>query len=159
MRAAGGVVGGAIEPRQALRGFSAMSDAGDTSFYKQVHRLIAARLSESRNRRDKQRRGYRCIQRLAPCPDGQLPNLAAFRDVECHDLSAGGFSFLADAAPACEMLAVELGQAPVLIYVLARIVHISENWSGAEKKILVGCRFTGRVAPTPSDQPGAAQPA
>lgn len=136
-----------------------MSDAGDTSIYKQVHRLIAARLSEDRNRRGKQRRGYRCIQRLAPCADEQVPGLAEFRDVECQDLSAGGFSFLADTAPACEMLAVELGKAPVLIYVMARVVHISENWSGAERKILVGCRFTGRLARTPADGPGAALPA
>jgi hypothetical protein len=136
-----------------------MSDAGDTSFYKQVHRLIAERLSEDRNRRGKQRRGYRCIQRLAPCVDEQVPGLGAFRDVECQDLSAGGFSFLADTAPACELLAVELGKAPVLIYVVARIVHISENWSGGERKILVGCRFTGRLARTPASEPQASLPA
>jgi hypothetical protein len=129
----------------------AMAEAGDSSFYKQVHRLIAARLSEANDRRGKQRRGYRCLQRLAPCFGDQMPSLSQFCEVECQDLSAGGFSYLAAEPPECETLAVELGKAPVLIYVTARIIHISEVWSGSETNYLIGCRFTGRLSPLNTD--------
>ncbi|HUY90692.1 MAG TPA: hypothetical protein VMV10_18300 [Pirellulales bacterium] len=86
-----------------------MADASDSSFYKQVHRLIAKRLSEDANRRGPQRRNYRCVQRLAACTGEQVPELAEFREVVCQDLSAGGFSYLSTATPETETLAVELG--------------------------------------------------
>lgn len=122
-----------------------MADAGDSSFYKQVHRLIATRLSEDANRRGRQRRSYRCIQRLAPCTGDQVPELSEFREVVCQDLSAGGFSYLSSSTPDTETLAVELGRAPVLIYVTARVIHVSEVRSDGERQYLIGCRFTGRL--------------
>lgn len=122
-----------------------MADAGDSSFYKQVHRLIAKRLNEDANRRGRQRCSYRCIQRLAPCSGDQVPELSEFREVVCQDLSAGGFSYLSDVTPATETLAVELGQAPVLIYVTARVIHVSEVRTDGERQYLIGCRFTGRL--------------
>lgn len=128
-----------------------MADAGDSSFYKQVHRLIAKRLSEDSNRRGPRRSSYRCIQRLAPCTGGQVPGMSEFREVVCQDLSAGGFSYLTPAPPEADILAVELGKAPVLIYVTACVVHISEVRSGAERQYLVGCRFTGRLGPLTED--------
>ena len=128
-----------------------MADAGDTSFYKQVHRLIAKRLNEDGNRRGPERRSYRCIQRLAPCTGEQVPGLSEFREVVCQDLSAGGFSYVSAAPPETETLAVELGKAPVLIYVTACVIHVSEVWSGAARQYLVGCRFTGRLAPLNQD--------
>lgn len=135
-----------------------MSELGDSSFYNQVHRLISASVSESSERRGKERRGYRCVQRLAPLSGDNMPGLSQFCDVECHDLSAGGFSFVATEPPDCETLAVELGKAPVLIYVTARIVHISEIWSGAETRFLIGCRFTGRLDPSQDGVPSDASP-
>ena len=135
-----------------------MSDPGDSSFYNQVHRLISASVSDASDRRGKQRRGYRCVQRLAPCDGDQMPGLSQFRDVECHDLSAGGFSFVTSEPPDCETLAVELGKAPVLIYVMACVVHVSEMWSGSETRFLIGCRFTGRLNPSQNGAAGGALP-
>lgn len=124
-----------------------MADAGDSSFYKQVHRLIAKRLNEDANRRGRKRSSYRCIQRLAPCTGQQVPELSEFREVVCQDLSAGGFSYLSTVTPEAETLAVELGKAPVLIYVTARVIHVSEVRSDGKRQFLIGCRFTGRLEP------------
>lgn len=135
-----------------------MADAGDSSFYKQVHRLIAKRLAEDPNRRGPQRRNYRCIQRLAPCTGDQVPGMSEFREVICQDLSAGGFSYLTPTPPETDTLAVELGKAPVLIYVTACVVHVSEIQSGAERQYLVGCRFTGRLGPLNEASPEKAEP-
>lgn len=135
-----------------------MADAGDSSFYKQVHRLIAKRLSEDSNRRGPRRSNYRCIQRLAPCTGDQVPGMSEFQEVVCQDLSAGGFSYLASAPPDTETLAVELGKAPVLIYVTACVVHVSEIRSGAERQYLVGCRFTGRLGPLSDENLEQAEP-
>lgn len=88
-----------------------------------------------------------------------MPSLSQFRDVECQDLSAGGFSYVAVEPPECETLAVELGKAPVLIYVTARIVHISETLAGAETRFLIGCRFTGRLGPAGYESAPSANPA
>jgi len=124
-----------------------MADDGDSSFYKQVHRLIATRLNEDVNRRGRERRSYRCVQRLAPCTGEQVPSMSEFREVVCQDLSAGGFSYISSEAPDAETLVVELGKAPVLIYVTACVVHVSEVLTEAERQFLIGCRFTGRLGP------------
>ena len=72
----------------------ATPNAVDAAFYKQVHRLVSKRLEAGDGDRDKQRRGARCVQRIAPCLDGQMPEMAEFQEVDCQDLSAGGFSYL-----------------------------------------------------------------
>ncbi|HUY90691.1 MAG TPA: hypothetical protein VMV10_18295 [Pirellulales bacterium] len=33
-----------------------------------------------------------------------------------------------------------------MIYVTARVIHVSEVRSGGERQYLIGCRFTGRLA-------------
>jgi len=134
----------------------ATPNAVDAAFYKQVHRLVSKRLEAGDGDRDKQRRGARCVQRIAPCLDGRMPELAAFREVECQDLSAGGFSYLWPEPSQAETLAVELGVAPVLIYVTAHVVHVSEIRLGADVKFLVRCRFIGRLAPESAMPPRCA---
>ena len=115
----------------------------DLAFYKEVHRLIARHLHPDRRGGD--RNAYRCVQRLAPLIGEQVPPLSEFKEVKCQDLSPGGFSFLCDSPPEYESYAVELGKAPVLIYVTARILHISEVRQGLRVQFLAGCRFTGRL--------------
>src|SRR5487761_1729817 len=115
----------------------------DLAFYKEVHRLIARQLHGDRRGGD--RNAYRCLQRIAPLVDEQVPPLVEFREVKCQDLSPGGFSFVCDAPPEYESYAVELGKAPVLIYVTARILHVSEVRMGSRVQFLAGCRFTGRL--------------
>jgi len=119
----------------------------DAAFYKQVHRLVSKRVQTGDANREKQRRGARCVQRIAACLDGRMPELVAFQEVECQDLSAGGFSYLWTEPTQAETLAVELGVAPVLFYVTARVVHVSEIRLGADVRFLVRCRFIGRLTP------------
>jgi hypothetical protein len=116
----------------------------DVAFYKDVHRFIAQRLSCNSARRNRGRNSFDCVQRLAPLSSDELPPMAAFEDVKCQDLSPGGFSFLSAIAPEHEDYVVELGKSPVLIYVTARVVHVSELRLRSQSQYLVGCRFTGR---------------
>ncbi|MGH7138739.1 MAG: PilZ domain-containing protein [Pirellulales bacterium] len=115
----------------------------DVAFYKDVHRLITRQLQG--NRRGGDRNRYHCLQRIAPLVGEQVPPLAEFQEVACQDLSPGGFSFVCDDPPEFDNYAVELGKSPVLIYVTARVVHISELRRGPRVQFLVGCRFTGRL--------------
>ena len=115
----------------------------DVAFYKDVHRLITWQLQSDRRGGD--RSAYRCVQRIAPLIGDQLPPLADFYEVKCQDLSPGGFSFVCDAPPEHELYAVELGKSPVLIYVTAQMVHVSELRHGQRVQFLAGCRFTGRL--------------
>lgn len=115
----------------------------DVAFYKEVHRLIAKQLHG--NRRTGDRSAYQCVQRIAPLVGDELPPLSEFKEVRCQDLSPGGFSFACDTPPDDEKYAVELGRAPVLIYVTARVVHVSEIRIDSRVQYLAGCRFTGRL--------------
>lgn len=115
----------------------------DVAFYKDMHRLIAMHLKGDRRGGD--RSAYRCVQRIAPLVGESVPPLSQFQEVKCQDLSPGGFSFLCDNPPLYEDYAVELGKAPVLIYVTASLVHVSEVRSGSRVQFLAGCRFTGRL--------------
>lgn len=116
----------------------------DVAFYKDVHRFIAQRLASPSDRRNRDRNDYQCVQRLAPLTGDELPPMAAFDEVKCQDLSPGGFSFLSSTAPEHEDYVVELGKSPVIIYVTARVVHVSELRLRSKSQYLVGCRFTGR---------------
>lgn len=116
----------------------------DVAFYKDVHRFIAQRVASTSDRRDRDRNSFQCVQRLAPLTGDELPPMAAFEEVKCQDLSPGGFSFLSPTAPEHEDYVVELGKSPVLIYVTARVVHVSELRLRSKSQYLVGCRFTGR---------------
>lgn len=116
----------------------------DVAFYKEVHRLLRAR-QRGENRRNRDRKTYQCVQRLAPLVTGRTPPLSEFAGVKCQDLSPGGFSFLCAQPPEHETYVVELGKPPVLIYVTARVVHVSELRAGVQVQFLVGCRFTGRL--------------
>ena len=125
----------------------------DVAFYKQVHRLLRAG-QRGENRRNRDRKTYQCAQRLAPLVSGHTPPLSDFCEVKCQDLSPGGFSFLASQPPEHETYVVELGKPPVLIYVTARVVHVSELRVGSQVQFLVGCRFTGRVPAEGGMAPG-----
>lgn len=129
----------------------------DVAFYKEVHRLLRAR-QRGDNRRNRDRKTYQCVQRLAPLVTAHMPPLSDFGEVKCQDLSPGGFSFLCAMPPEQETYVVELGKPPVLIYVTARVVHVSELRAGNQVQFLVGCRFTGRLTPGESPPPSNTLP-
>jgi len=96
-------------------------------------------------RRGRPRRAYRYRQRVAEVVDGMLPNVTDFDEVFCNDISAGGFSFLAEVAPRSDTLVVALGIHPRVIYVTAQVVHITRVERDGRRMFLVGCNYMSRV--------------
>lgn len=87
-------------------------------------------------------------QRVAPYDgSGTLPDEAAFRDVRCHDLSAGGISFFCAEAPDSQMLVVQLAKGHDVRYMIARVANIVAVGESAEAQFRVGCSFVERLHP------------
>ena len=114
----------------------------DANFFSLVHHVIQAAHGED-DRRGNDRRTYCCQQWIAAY-SGELPKKAEFRQVQCHDLSPGGFSFLADTAPETDNLVVALGKHPHL-FVIAQIVHWDWKMIDGREVAVVGCRFVSRI--------------
>ncbi len=102
-------------------------------------------LPAGRERRTSPRKAYHYRQRIAPMVGGLLPPKRKFFEVQCRDISAGGFSFLLDRKPDFETLVVCLGRPPAETFFTARVVRCVEVQENGETWLLVGCRFTGRV--------------
>jgi hypothetical protein len=82
---------------------------------------------------------------VAPYFGGALPGRASFREVECHDISSTGFSFLSSQLPDFEAIVVALGVAPQLIYLQAQIVNRFQIDDGPAPMYRIGCRFTEQL--------------
>ena len=88
------------------------------------------------------------MQRMAPYHGGgELPDEAEFREVRCHDLSAGGISFLCAEPPEAQTLVVQLGKGDNVRYMIARVAHIVAVGESAEFQFRVGCSFVERLHP------------
>jgi len=96
-------------------------------------------------RRRKPRRSYPYIQRIAPILDGKRPDQNAFQEVQCNDISAGGFSFISDAPPVSDSYVVALGCAPKFTFLTAQVAHVTRVQHEGERRFLVGCNYVGRV--------------
>ena len=113
----------------------------------QVERQIdeEIRTGQPIDRRNQPRRPFRTNQFIAPCASGELPTREMFRQVPCHDISSGGFSFLLPEPPEFRNIVVALGAPPKVTYLAALVVHTRVHNSGPVPMYLVGCRFIGRV--------------
>lgn len=102
--------------------------------------------AESVNRRRHERRPYRCIRRLAPYINDDVPAEEAFVEIQCRDLSAGGISFTTAAQPPALLLVVELA-APrePSCTVVARVVHCQDCGTEGRGFFLIGCQFIRRL--------------
>jgi PAS domain S-box-containing protein len=96
-------------------------------------------------RRTHDRRPYSCVQSIAPCIDGKLPERSQFRPVRCHDISPRGFSFLLTAPPDFDELIAAFGSAQSRLYLRGRVIHSSPFRHGGRNVLLVGCEYIGRV--------------
>ena len=96
-------------------------------------------------RRRKPRRSYPYIQRIAPILDGKRPDLDAFQEIQCNDISAGGFSFISDAPPVSDSYVVSLGCPPKFTFLTAQVAHVTRVRHEGERRFLVGCNYVGRV--------------
>jgi len=96
-------------------------------------------------RRRRPRRSYPYRQLVAPILGPTLPDEDEFTEIECNDISAGGFSFLSPRPPQSEMLVVALGSPPRLTHLMAQVVHVTRVERKGRRMYLVGCSYTGRA--------------
>lgn len=75
----------------------------------------------------------------------QVPEAEMFRAVQCHDLSAGGFSYLCDEPPDFQTFVVRLGKAHEQYYVVARVANVVDVGQPDNPRYRVGCTFLERV--------------
>ena len=131
----------------------------DASFFGSIHSLLqqqaesAARPLGARrahpeervfDRRASNRRPYNCPQLVAPYDGRSLPAQAAFRLVDCQDISPSGFSFLSESVPDYQYLVIALGIVPFAFF-SAEIVRVEQLPGPAAESIRVGCRFLQRI--------------
>jgi hypothetical protein len=108
------------------------------SYFEAFHHLIPEISGEGHTQRKQRRESYLRMQKIAPYKGGQLPGPTAFEEVQCLDLSAGGFSYMTPDSPPGKSLIVALGTEPNVLYMTAEIVRNVPLYR-------VGCRFTGRI--------------
>ena len=142
----------------------------DADFYRLIHSMMGPlEDQQEEERRQAERYPFRLIQRIAPRSGSEFPDESRFLEVQCHDLTQGGFSFLLSSRPDFTALVVAFGEPPKLIYVAAEIRHVEEvlvdssgsvtqvddlsnylDWFSSEGEaakpmFLIGCRFTERL--------------
>ena len=120
-------------------------DNTDAAFFDLVHQLLQIDDEPGPpNRRDQVRHPYRCVQLMAPYDGRELPTQAAFRRVQCRDISPRGFSFFADERPDYQYMIVALGPIP-FTFLSARVVHTEARQCDDPSGYQVGCRFIDRI--------------
>ena len=97
------------------------------------------------NQRRYPRHPYPCKQRIAY--DNRLARFEHldFNLVQFYDISREGFSFLIRGLPRGDLIVAEVGQKPNLMYVRAKVAHVSPIQIEGTWMMLVGCHVTGRV--------------
>lgn len=117
----------------------------DVDFYTAVHEMRReARLWAERGRAS-DRRAFSCRQWVAFYDEGDAEHERTFREVECHDLSTGGFSFLTSTIPEAERLCVRLGAPGKFVYLTARMIHCLPVDTDGAPGFIIGCRFLERT--------------
>jgi len=96
-------------------------------------------------RRRHPRRAYSYVQKIAPITGDGFPPRESFYEVQCHDISAGGFSFYADTPLVADALVVALGTPPKLTYLVAQVAHLTRIERDGRKVFLIGCNYTDRA--------------
>ncbi|HEV2971200.1 MAG TPA: PAS domain S-box protein [Pirellulales bacterium] len=96
-------------------------------------------------RRRGPRRAFNYLQRIAPVVDGKLPDRSGFQVVPCRDISSGGFSFISARPVGHSSFVVALGTAPVVIYLIARVAHVTSVQHEGNMCYLIGCEYVGRA--------------
>lgn len=131
----------------------------------------------TKERRSSPRRPFPFVRRIARATGRKVPEEATFFSVKCRDLSTQGFSFLVKARPQFTSLVLALDAWPSPIYVAAEVKHCEDvliypsgrtevlhdrgarvdaersSDDGVESWVLVGCKFTQRLAEPESQGP------
>ena len=101
--------------------------------------------ADGMDHRTSPRSAFRFVQEIGPVVEGKLPSSDRFFEVECCDVSAGGFSFYLDAPPPFETLIVRLGNASQKTFVSAQVAHVRQMVRQGQTAYMIGCQFTGRI--------------
>ncbi len=96
-------------------------------------------------RRKRPRRSFQYQQRVAPFIDGQTPPADSFREVQCHDISSGGFSFVVDQLPNHVRYIVALGMPPIQMHVVAKVIHSKTVTENGKTHHIIGCQYVSRA--------------
>jgi len=99
-----------------------------------------------RERRRRPRRAYPYRQQIAFILDGKLPIKSDFHEVQCCDISSGGFSYVSDRPPKSSQLVVILGSPPRVTHLVARVAHVTPIEHEGQTVYRVGCAYTGRLS-------------
>jgi hypothetical protein len=128
----------------------ARPNESDAEFYSDVHRMCreAREWSEKQTADRRQRQAFACRQWVA-FGEADDDGNHVFQEVDCCDLSTGGFSFLAPDVPASDHLVVRLGGEDSFVFLTAKAVNCRPYLTIHGTQFFVGCRFIGRV---PSDE-------
>ncbi len=116
----------------------------DVDFYSMVHEVLRSAHADDDCRRTQDRQTFACRQWIAPLVEEGAPAASAFQEVECRDISTGGFSYLSDTVPSTEKLSVRLGKAEGWVFLTAGVVHCRAIDTDDGPAFLVGCKFLGR---------------
>jgi hypothetical protein len=82
---------------------------------------------------------------VAAMEPGVSPDRLAFSEVQFHDISAGGVSFLLEIHPNFDTVVLALGVRPNVHYISAKIVNVVEVYEDGNRRYQVGCRFLQRL--------------
>jgi diguanylate cyclase (GGDEF)-like protein len=81
-------------------------------------------------------------QRIAPFVDGKFPDAEMFRAVDCEDVSANGFTFLAPEPVDYDKVLLALGDGRSKAFASASVKHCRSIGSDTEPLFRVNCQFT-----------------
>lgn len=73
------------------------------------------------------------------------PDLDTFEQVQCHNISAHGFAYYHPEPPDSEEVVVALGNHPTLVYLIARVAHVTAMEFEGRDTYLIGCKYTSRA--------------
>lgn len=119
----------------------------DVEFYSMIHEMRRnnGAWNEGGGRRATERHSFARRQWIALYDGENCPDEETFTEVDCCDLSTGGFSFLASELPRGERLCVRLGGPGAYVFMNALVVHcLPVDTDGGAPGFLIGCRFTAR---------------
>jgi len=111
-----------------------------------LNALRQSQAGKKAQRRGQPRRAYPYRQKIAPIIGGQLPAKDEFKELQCRDIGAGGFSFYSNSPPESDELVVALGSPPQLTYLTAEIAHLERVSQDGKKMYLIGCAYTGHAS-------------
>jgi hypothetical protein len=119
----------------------------DAAFFSLMHHFLAAsnksdagvaRENSYENRRSQARRSFSIPEWIAPGYCWEVPPASAWIEVQCHDLTPRGFSFLFDKKPDFERLVVRFRSADP-ICVAARVNYFRPVAADDQGNVVEGC--------------------